>query len=98
MQENKHEAKGWQIGFSELYRALRLSLIDIMRRIRDLSREDPKAYDNPRIKNLKQDIRQLQRDLGHLRTEDLDITWPPEYFERYNQIIETARRLDVMPD
>tara|TARA_A100001391_G_C4957426_1_gene248907 strand:+ start:364 stop:663 length:300 start_codon:yes stop_codon:yes gene_type:complete len=99
MQENKYEiVKGWHVRSLELERAFRLGLINIMRRIRDLSREDPEAYNNSRIKNLKQDIRQLQRDLGHLRTSDADITWPPEYFERYNQVIDTARRLGVMPD
>jgi hypothetical protein len=90
--------EGWAVAIIHNQRYLYAGLVNIMRKIRDLQKEDNQTFSNPRIKNLKQDIRQLQRDLGHLRILDSDATWPPEYFERYNDIISTAKRLGVLHD
>jgi len=69
----------------------------LLRKVRDLEKSDP-AYQNSRVKNLKNDIRQFQRDLRAISRGDGEATWPPEIFEMYSQIYETAKRLRISLD
>ena len=75
----------------------RYEMYRLLRKVRDLEKSDP-AYQNQRVKNLKQDIRQFQRDLRRLARADGEATWPPEIFEMYTQIYDTAKRLGISLD
>ena len=75
----------------------RYEMYRLLRKVSDLEMSDP-AYQNQRVKNLKQDIRQFQRDLRRLARGDGEATWPPEVFEMYTQIYETAKRLGISLD
>lgn len=69
----------------------------LLRRVRDLEKTDP-AFQNSRVKNLKQDIRQFQRDLRQLSKADVEATWPPGMFQAYTDIYETVKRLGISLD
>ena len=70
------------------------SLPEILDRIDELQDQDS-SYDNPRVRNLVDDIKDLQTDVRKLHENDDEPTWPAEYFERYFNIIKTAKRLGV---
>ena len=70
------------------------SLPEILDRIDELQDQDD-SFDNPRVKNLVGDIKDLQTDVRKLHENDDEPTWPAEYFERYFNIIKTAKRLGV---
>ena len=78
-------------------KSARYEMYRLLRKVRDLEKSDP-AYQNSRVKNLKNDIRQFQRDLRAISRGDGEATWPPEIFEMYSQIYETARRLRISLD
>ena len=78
-------------------KSARYEMYRLLRKVRDLEKSDA-AYQNQRVKNLKQDIRQFQRDLRRLARVDGEATWPPEVFEMYTQIYETAKRLGISLD
>ena len=69
----------------------------LLKKIRDLEKTDP-AFQNVRVKNLKQDIRQFQRDLHQLAKTTGEATWPHGMFQSYSNIYETAKRLGVILD
>ena len=78
-------------------KSARYEMYRLLRKVRDLEKSDP-AYQNQRVKNLKQDIRQFQRDLRDISKGDGDARWPPNIFEDYMQIYETAKRLGISLD
>jgi|TARA_R110000737_G_scaffold103468_2_gene136723 hypothetical protein len=78
-------------------KSARYEMYRLLRKVRDLEKSDP-AYQNSRVKNLKNDIRQFQRDLRAISRGDGEATWPPEIFEMYSQIYETAKRLRISLD
>jgi len=78
-------------------KSARYEMYRLLRKVRDLEKSDP-AYQNSRVKNLKNDIRQFQRDLRAISRGDGEATWPPEIFEMYSQIYETAKRLGISLD
>jgi len=78
-------------------KSVRYEMYRLLRKVRDLEKSDP-AYQNQRVKNLKQDIRQFQRDLREISRGDGDATWPPNIFEAYTEIHETAKRLGISLD
>jgi hypothetical protein len=78
-------------------KSARYEMYRLLRKVRDLEKSDP-AYQNQRVKNLKQDIRKFQRDLRDISKADGDATWPPNIFEDYLQIYETAKRLGISLD
>ena len=57
-------------------KSARYEMYRLLRKVRDLEKSDP-AYQNQRVKNLKQDIRKFQRDLRAISKGDGDATWPP---------------------
>ena len=75
----------------------RYEMYRLLRKVRDLEKSDP-GYQNPRVKNLKNDIRQFQRDLRAISKGDGEATWPPNLFEDYTRIYETAKRLGISLD
>ena len=60
-------------------KSARYEMYRLLRKVRDLEKSDP-AYQNQRVKNLKQDIRKFQRDLRDISKADGDATWPPNIF------------------
>ena len=78
-------------------KSARYEMYRLLRKVRDLEKSDP-AYQNQRVKNLKQDIRKFQRDLRDISKGDGVATWPPNIFEDYMQIYETAKRLGISLD
>ena len=78
-------------------KSARYEMYRLLRKVRDLEKSDP-AYQNQRVKNLKQDIRKFQRDLRDVSRGDGAATWPPNLFEDYMQIYETAKRLGISLD
>jgi len=78
-------------------KSARYEMYRLLRKVRDLEKSDP-AYQNSRVKNLKNDIRQFQRDLRAISKGDGEATWPPELFEMYSQIYDTAKRLGISLD
>jgi hypothetical protein len=71
-----------------------LSLPEILDRIDELQDKDD-SFTNPRVRNLVEDIKDLQKDVRKLHEYDSDPTWPAEYFERYFNIIKTSKRLGI---
>jgi len=69
----------------------------LLKKVRDLEKTDP-AFQNSRVKNLKQDIRQFQRDLHQLSKATGEATWPHGMFQTYSDIYKTAKRLGVILD
>jgi len=78
-------------------KSARYEMYRLLRKVRDLEKSDP-AYQNSRVKNLKNDIRQFQRDLRAISKGDGEATWPPNLFEDYTRIYETAKRLGISLD
>jgi hypothetical protein len=78
-------------------KSARYEMYRLLRKVRDLEKSDP-TYQNQRVKNLKQDIRKFQRDLRAISKGDGDATWPPNLFESYTEIYETAKRLGISLD
>jgi hypothetical protein len=72
-----------------------LSLPEILERIDELQDADD-SFKNLRVENLKSDIKNLQRDVKELLNDDLDATWPAEFFQRYFDLIKTTKRLGIM--
>jgi len=72
-----------------------LSLPEILERIDELQGADD-SFKNLRVENLKSDIKNLQRDVKELLNDDLDATWPAEFFQRYFDLIKTTKRLGIM--
>ena len=58
-------------------KSARYEMYRLLRKVRDLEKSDP-AYQNQRVKNLKQDIRKFQRDLRDVSKGDGDATWPAQ--------------------
>ena len=75
----------------------RSGLVGILRNIIRIEKEDP-YFTSPRVKQLKYELRRLIRDLGKLQGLDRDVTWPPEIFQRYQEVVDTAKRLGCYPD
>lgn len=78
-------------------KSARYEMYRLLRKVRDLEKSDP-AYQNSRVKNLKNDIRQFQRDLRAISKGDGEATWPPNLFEDYTRIYDTAKRLGISLD
>lgn len=72
-----------------------LSLPEILERIDELQDTDD-SFKNLRVENLKSDIKNLQRDVKELLNDNLDATWPAEFFQRYFDLIKTTKRLGIM--
>jgi len=71
-----------------------LSLPEILDRIDELQDKDD-SFTNPRVRNLVEDIKDLQKDVRKLHENDSEPTWPAEYFQRYFDIIKTTKRLGI---
>jgi len=72
-----------------------LSLPEILERINELQDADA-GFKNSRVENLKSDIKDLQKDVRELLDDDLEATWPAEFFQRYFDLIKTTKRLGIM--
>jgi hypothetical protein len=59
--------------------------------ILEKNRADPYFW-NSRVKNLMDDIDELNRDVDALTASDI---WPPQFSERFKDIYKTTRRLGL---
>jgi len=72
-----------------------LTLPEIIEKIKALQDSDS-GFNNPRVNNLRDDIESLQKDVRELLDDDVDVTWPAEFFQRYFDVIKTTKRLGIM--
>jgi hypothetical protein len=78
-------------------KSARYEMYRLLRKVRDLEKSDP-AYQNQRVKNLKQDIRKFQRDLRDISKGRRRRHVAAKLFEDYMQIYETAKALGISLD